>query len=438
MNKFDYVKKILNIAIPIVLSNLISQIEMLVDRMFVGKLDITCMSAVGNATTPIWTTMSAVFSLTTGAAILLSQKYGAGKKDEAKDIMASVLKFNNVLGVALFLFWLLCPQIVFKIMGVDESIVGMSITYAKVYSPIFILTGIGASITALLQVSQRTSIMIAYGVSRSLINIVLDYGMIFGHFGFSAMGVKGAALATVIAEFIGDLIVLIYVLRSKELWLRPKFKQILVAKFKPYVHTVKLGLPSALEDFAWNFGNLFIIAMLNKISIEAAGIHSIVFGIECVAVAIIASVGNATLTLTGYETGKENKKGVWDVVVQSFLISAVISAVTLALFLVLPTQILSCFTKDAAIIAAAPIFLTIVGIDLFPKSGNIIFGSGIKGCGEPSWMLKTQIFGTVFIVGFSSLLVIVLHKGIIELFCLVVADEAIRFAMNFVKFKKKC
>jgi len=430
-----YTKKILQIAIPITLSNLISQLEMLIDRMFLGKLDITCMSAVGNASSPMWTTMSAIFSLTTGATILVSQAYGAGETKKAKEYTASLFKYNNVLGFLIFLFWLICPQVAFNLMGVDQSIIGMSITYARVYSPIFMLIGLGASISSMLQVSQKTSIMVAYGLVRSIVNIILDYGMIFGHFGFKAMGVKGAALATLIAELVGDLVVLFYVIFAKDLWLRPNMREIFASRLMPYIQSVKLGIPSALEDFAWNFGSLYLIAMLNKVSIEAAGIHSIIFGIECVPIVIIGSIGSATLTLSGYETGKENKRGVWDVVIESIILSMIVAVITLILFGVIPKQILGCFTTDQEIIAAAPIYLLIIGLDLFPKSGNIIFGSGIKGYGEPSWMLKTQIFGTIFVIVSSSVMVMVFHMGMAELFSLVVADETIRFALNYFKLR---
>ena len=81
-------------------------------------------------------------------------------------------------------------------------------------------------------------------------------------------------------------------------------------------------------------------------------------------------------------------------------------------------------------------YLLIVGIDLFPKSGNIIFGSGIKGYGQPAWMLKTQLFGTFFIIVMSSIMVLGFHLGILELFGLVVVDETLRFILNNGKLRK--
>ena len=432
----DYIKKILAIAVPIMLSNLISQLQMLIDKVFIGRLSLESMSAVGNASTPMWTTMSIIFALTTGATILVSQLYGANELEKATATLASVFKFNNGIGIILFLFWFFTPQLAFQLMGVDKSIIGMSIDYAHYFAPIFILTGIGASISCMLQVSQKTQIMVWYGVSRSLANVVLEYVLIFGHFGLPAMGVKGAAIATTLAELLGDAIVLIYVLTAKDIAIRPTYLQILKAKLSLYADTIKFGAPAACEEFAWNLGHLYLIAMLNKISVAAAGIHSIVFSVELIAVVVSGSFGTAALTLSGYETGRTNVRGVWDVVLCSSYLAWGFSVINFVFFLLFPNQILGIFTKDTAVLAAAPLYLLIVGVDLFPKSGNIIFGSGIKGYGEPSWMLKTQLFGTFFVVAMSSILVMVFHRGILEIFGMVVVDEILRFILNSWKLRK--
>lgn len=95
---------------------------------------------------------------------------------------------------------------------------------------------------------------------------------------------------------------------------------------------------------------------------------------ELIAVVLVGSIGKATLTLSGYETGKKNIRGVWEVVRVSTLLSFGICAFNLVLFLIFPERILGLFTTDQSVLSAAGIYLLVVGIDLFPKSGNIIFG----------------------------------------------------------------
>lgn len=436
MDRENYRFTIVKIALPIMLSSLISQLQMLIDRIFLGRLDVIFMSAVGNATVPMWTTMSALFSLTTGATILASQAIGEGKNEKAVDYMASLFKFSNVISLALFLFWTFCPRLVFQAMGVAPEVIGAAVQYTVLYAPVFILTGIGASVNSLMQICSYTKPLLVTGVLRSALNVFLDWALIFGRCGFPEMGVRGAALATTAAEFAGGAVLAVIVIRSRRLEFRPALHQIAKAKFSFYAESVKLGLPTASEDFAWNFGNLLLVRILNAISSVAAGIYTIVFSIEIIPVVIFGALGDATLTLTGKETGRKDFVQFHKIVRTVVFWSVCVSALCLLLFVIFPHSIMSLFTKDAAIIASSLVYLAIVGVDLFPKSLNIVIGSGIRGYGDTKWMLFTQLFGTVFVVSVANLFVFGLKLGIAGVFAAVVFDETVRCTVNSVRFRR--
>ncbi len=433
MNKEKYWSRILKLALPIMINNVIAQIQMLIDKIFLGRLELTCTSAVGNATSPMWTTMSTIFSLTLGGTILISQAVGANDINRAKSIMASVFKYINVLSVFWFMIWMFGAPIIFRIMKVDVTVIDMSIQYARYYAPVFLITGITSSIGSLLQVSERTRILVVYGIIRSGLNILLDYCFIFGNLGFPRMEVAGAALATTIAEYVGIVFVMLYVIFNKKLIIKPSFNMILSAKWNLFWASVKVGIPAALEDFAWNLGNLFLIVMLNVVSPEAAGVYTIIFSVELLPVAVISALGQATVTLSGQEVGKKNYRGVRTIVKLSAIVCAALDTVILLCFIILPKEIMRAFTTDKTVIAAAVVYLLIVGIDLFPKAGNIVIGSGIRGYGDTKWMLKTQICGTIFVVAGSAILVLGFKMGMMALFWLVVADETLRCALNYSK-----
>ena len=432
----NYKKKLIMIAFPIMISNMIGQIQMLIDKMFLGRLDIIYMSAVGNATSPMWTTMDIVFTLTGGATILISQAIGKGDKKRGYELTCAMFKYSSIISIILFAFWMIFARLVFTLMGVSDDIIEYAIMYATIYAPVFLTTGIGASVSSMLQNSERTGILVVYGVLRSGLNVLLDWEMIFGHLGFEPMGIKGAALATTIAEFVGEGVVLILVLADKNIRLKPAIRDILVARFVPYIETVKMGIPSALEGFAWNIGNLMLIVLLNHVSPVAAGIYTLIFSVECLPVAAIASLGNATLTLCGQETGKKEYAMIKRIARTAAGWSVLLSLVILVCFILFPQTIMGWFTTDASVILGASVYLAIVGSDLFPKSGNIIIGSAIRGFGDTKWMLGTQIFGTFFVISLASIIVYIFNGGMTQLFCVVVADETIRCIINYYKLRK--
>jgi Na+-driven multidrug efflux pump len=300
------------------------------------------------------------------------------------------------------------------------------------------LIGFGGSCLVIFQTSNHTKHLAIWSLLRSGLNILFDYVLIFGKFGFPEMGIKGAALGTTIAEYLGGLYVFFAYMKSRKLSTRPKLPALKKAKLRTYLHAARLGINTALEDFCWNLGNLAIVRILNTINEFAAGIFSLVFGVELLAVVIVGALGNGTLTLSSEAVGKRDKKQYRAVCVCAYSICCVIALLMVVATLLFPSEILSIFTKDERITSTSGIYLLFIAINLFSKSGNIIVGSGIRGSGDTKWMFCTQIFGTIFVISCASLFVFALNLGIAGVFFAVMADESVRFIINLIKYRKIC
>ena len=429
-----YLPGLLNIAVPIMLSNLISQLQMLIDRIFLGHVNSMYMSALGNVTSPMWTTMSFCFSIVTGASILISQSVGAGDNEHIEEYSGAMVKYNNIIPILLFFFWTFCAEFVFRLMGVSDGLMPMCLDYSRYYAPVFLITGLGGAFSVILQTSNYTKPLVIYGILRSGVNIFLDWVMIFGRFGLLAMGIKGAAIATTIAEYSGLIFAVIFVVSSKKLNTKPSMKWVVKAHIKPYLLSAKLGVNTALEDFAWNLGNLLLIRILNAINEMAAGIYSIIFSVEVLAVVIIGAIGNGTMTLTGEAKGNNDLGKYKGVCVCAYGLCIVVGIITLGVCLAFPQQIISLFTNDKSIIASCGIYLIFISINLFAKSANIVVGNAIRGSGNTIWMLITQLFGTVWVVSVALLFVFVLKLGIAGVFLAVIVDEIVRSFINLGKY----
>lgn len=429
-----YLPGLLNIAVPIMLSNLISQLQMLIDRIFLGHVNSMYMSALGNVTSPMWTTMSFCFSIVTGASILISQSVGAGDTEHIEEYSGAMVKYNNIIPILLFFFWTFCAEFVFRLMGVSDGLMPMCLDYSRYYAPVFLITGLGGAFSVILQTSNYTKPLVVYGILRSGVNILLDWVMIFGRFGFPAMGIKGAAIATTIAEYSGVIFAVIFVVSSKKLNTKPSMKWVVKAHIKPYLLSAKLGVNTALEDFAWNLGNLLLIRILNAINEMAAGIYSIIFSVEVLAVVIIGAIGNGTMTLTGEAKGNNDLGKYKGVCVCAYGLCIVVGIITLGVCLAFPQQIISLFTNDNSIIASCGIYLIFISINLFAKSANIVVGNAIRGSGNTIWMLITQLFGTLWVVSVALLFVFVLKLGIAGVFLAVIVDEIVRAFINLGKY----
>lgn len=438
-------RRMLAIAVPIAISGLVTQAQMLIDTAFLGHYEIRAadgttlggaefLSAVGNVFFPYIVTLAFIWSITTGTIVLVSQRLGAGKPDDARRYAETSMKYNGLLSIIVYLAWLFLGPFVFRLMGVREPILGLSMEYLRWMSLELLYLGVAVSAGAVFQGFGITRPEMYTGILRSALNIVLDWVLIYGRFGLPEMGAAGAGLATSLSGLISTAVMLAIVFRSKKAPFRLSLRGILRSRFSSYREVVKVGLPTGIEDSLWNFGNLVLAMFLNSLDAAAVGIYRLVVQIEVTPVFFYIGIARAVTTIVGYRTGErridEAKRTGLVASVDTFLFCLAFSAA----FLILPRQILGIFTSDRTIVAAAAPYLMITAVTMLPRSINIISGNGIRGYGDTLWMLVTQVFGIAFLLSASWFLIFRLGLGMIGLFIALFLDETIRGIINTVRF----
>ncbi|MBA4384486.1 MAG: hypothetical protein C0410_07095 [Anaerolinea sp.] len=437
-------KQMFRIALPIALSGIIMQVQMLIDTAFLARYTTTIngtaltgsdiLSAVGNVFFPYMVTISFIWALGTGVVVLVSQHLGANKPDEARTVGNVALKYNTVLSWVGFAFWFFFAKKVFTLMGVQEPILTLSLQYITFVSIELLYMGASTSVNAIFQGTGNTQPEMFAGIFRSILHIVLDYIFIFGHFGFPEMGVAGAGIASTTSGFISTMIMILIFTKSKTMPFTVSLKAIFLAPIKPYIKLLKTALPASLEEMLWNFGNLVLAYFLNLLSAEAVGIYRLVYQIEITPCFFYIGIARAVTTLVGQRTGARDLVAARESGLIGTFYSICSCILFTASFIVIPKLILSIFTPDIHLINEATPLLIITAFTMMPRAVNIISGNGIRGYGDTMWMLVTQIFGIVFLLTLSYILMFPVGLGIYGLFIGMFSDEALRCIINTIRF----
>jgi putative MATE family efflux protein len=438
-------KRMFKIALPIALSGIIMQVQMLIDTAFLARYSTTMpdgrilsgseiLSAVGNVFFPYIVTISLIWSIGTGVIILVSQYIGAGKPGEAKNYTLAGLKYNTLLSWLVFIFWLLFAEKVFLLLGVNEEILGLSVEYLRFVSLELLYLGMSTTINAVFQGAGNTRPEMLTGIFRSLLHIILDYILIFGHFGFPELGVMGAGIASSVSGLISTMLMFTLLIKSKTLPFKVDVKSLIRVPLQPYFKVLKLGLPSGIEEMMWNAGNLVLAYFLNLISVEAVGIYRLVYQIEITPVYFYQGLARAVTTLVGQRTGERDIPAAKESGLIGTFYTISFCFLFTFVFAMLPKQIISIFTPDPHLIEKSAPFLVITAFTMIPRAVNIISGNGIRGYGDTLWMLVTQIFGIVFVLSLSYTLMFPLGLGMYGLFIGMFADETVRGIINTTRF----
>jgi putative MATE family efflux protein len=399
-----------------------------------GHLNADFFSAIGNAGAPYHMVVSAITAVCGGTAILVAQGIGAGDTDRVRKIAGASFLGSGILSGGVFVLFFCCAEGLFQLMGVRSPILEYCTGYIRILSLSLLFLGPSATATAVLQGVGLTRIIMAAGIAGNLLNILLDWLLIFGKLGFPALGIRGAALATVLANAVSAGLTVTYVLFHPGMPFRLKLRRSPAGALRSYRQVLRLGIPSGLEYALWNVGNLILISFLNRLDSMAAGIYTLVFSIETVPLLIYMGFANAGLTLVGQQTGANDPLQARKTGLICLACSLAVCAAVAAVFHAFPRQLLGLFTDDPTVVEVSVPYLKFVSWILFPKAVNNVIGLCIRGLGDTRWMLLTQIFGTCFMVLGGYYLILVSGLGLSGIFLTLLLDEALRGTANLIRF----
>lgn len=345
-------KQLLRFALPLLLSNFLQQLYNTADLLIVGRYaGDTALAAVG-ATGSLTNLLVGFFiGLSTGASVVISQLYGSGDTKDLRDSIQSGVLISIVGGLVLSVAGYFLSLPLLQIMGTPEDILDEAVIYMQIIFvgmlPLLVYN-MGAGILRAMGDSKRPLYLL---LLSSLINIVLDIIFILP-FG---MGVAGAALATVIAQIIVGIIVLLmlrkldggYHLSFRELRFHPQsLKSILI-----------IGLPAGLQSAAINFSNVVIQSNINAFGSAAVGGVAAAGRIDGFLFLFANAFGLSAMTFVGQNVGA----GKFDRAKRSarvtLLISTVIAIVLGLAFTFFSDSILRLFNSNPDVIAFGQIMV---------------------------------------------------------------------------------
>lgn len=431
------IRSILLMAIPLIIEQLVYQVQSLTDQAFLGNLETEYVSAVGAAQAPYGVTVNFIFGLSTGLVILISQLWGSKNREEIQRYFKSSALYFSLISIAIFIFWMSAARPVLIFFQVDKRIVDYSVSYIQISAGYLFFMGIDIAIQSVLLGMGRTKPIMYAAIIKVVMNILISWVLVFGYLGFPALYVAGAAIGTLVADILACIFLTIYCI----IFLRNDFmmwtKWSDVYRIEPFGKVIRLGIPAGLEFLLWHFSNLMLLRFVNGFSYLATGMYTLTYGLQCFAGVFYQGTCNAALTMVGQSIGAGDKKKANRVFYSAIVINATIIVAFAILFCILPEQLLSIFSNDPELIHMGAGYMPFVALIMFPQSMNLICGSAIRAHKDTKWMLYSQMIGSTLIISMSWLFVEVIHMHMVAIYLTVFIDESIRGLVNYIYYRKK-
>lgn len=385
-------EKILMFTFPMLLGNLAQQLYNTVDSIVVGKyVGDNALAAVGSAT-PIFNLLIVLFvGISTGATIMVSQYFGARKREELSVTIGNCITLTGIASVFIMIAATLGARPLLELLGTPESIIDWCTSYLQIlfvgiaglaYYNILcgVLRGLGDAISALLY------LMVACGL-----NIVLDL-LFVAKFN---MGVSGVAYATAIAQGVSAILCFRKLMKMSDLfdfglnYLKPK-KGI-------YDQVIKLGLPSGITQGILSMSMLLSQSLTNTFGEMFIACNVVIMRVDAFAMLPNMSFGTAMTTYAGQNIGAGNQKRVSQGAKQGTFIGVVTSAIITVVILIFGKYLMGFFTETEELINAAMTMMRILAVGYIAVSVTQCLSGIMRGAGDTMTPMWISIFQTVFL-----------------------------------------
>ena len=287
----NFYRTLLVLAVPIIMQNIITHGVSLADNMMIGRLGETAISGLyfGNRVQMVLQIL--LFGVESAIIILASQYWGKKDLDRIKDISSLATRLTLVFTACVSLLIGVFPQVVMRIMTSDAEVIECGAGYLRIVSVSYVFF----SVTMMLIATMRAVEMVRIGLINSIValcvNVCGNYVLIYGHFGLPAMGVSGAALATVISRIVEFGVVLFYVLKC-DTHLKMRLSDFRRWDSQILHDLVKYGLPLLGGQIVWavnQFMRAFVVGDMEQDAMAAVSITDMYDALLCLGVFGLAS-----------------------------------------------------------------------------------------------------------------------------------------------------
>lgn len=388
-------RQILRIALPISLSILVPQINFITNNIFLGHLSEQSLATAG--ITGVYYLIFAVIGngMNNGLQALISRRAGEGRIEEIGKLFSQGIRIAFAFAAAgILITYVLAPWVMqFSLKSDSMRVQAMSFLRIRIWGLPFLY--IYQLRNALLVGTNQSKYLIYGTFTEALTNIILDYGLIFGHFGLPRMGFNGAAVASIIAEAAGMLVVFIVIHIkgiSKQLQLYKSFGFDAVTARLIFVQSSPLIFQYAISIISWEF---FYIQIEHHGARDLAISNTMrnIFGIVGVFTWAFASTTNAMVSNIIGQGKKEEVIGLIKKIVRLSMGFAIIMAIVLNCF---PQLFLSVYGQDRDFIEAAIPIVRVVSLAMIMMSFATVWLNAVTGTGNTTVNLAIEVITIVF------------------------------------------
>lgn len=394
MNQQPFFKNVIRIAIPVALQSMLQSSFSMIDQVMVGQLGSTSIAAVGIAGKFAFLYSVVIGAVTAIAGIQISQYIGQKNGKLADRSLCVNLLLSCIIGFLFTLVSLLFPGGIMSLYSEDTNTVSAAAEYLQIIAGTYLPMGVASTLSVMLRCYDHAKAPLIATTMSAVINTSMNYALIFGNFGFPALGVKGAAVASLVSGWINMLMIMWFMFRlirnrkDRFAW----SIKMNVAERKQYLFML---IPVVVNEFLWGVGQNVFTSIYGHIGTHEAAAVALISPVESLLIGALSGLAQAAGILIGKRLGEEQKEEAYRQSKALMWYGFIGSAVLSLLLLALKGYYVRIYHVEDYVRHTAGLLLIAFAVLVPFKVQNMILGGGIiRSGGKTKYIMWIDLLGT--------------------------------------------
>lgn len=430
------VKDALSVAWPSVLESFFVNLAGVVDTIMVGPLGSYAIAAVGLTTQPKFLGLAVFISLNVAVSAIVARRKGAGDRESANRVVRMLLLFTLILTALISVVFVIFAGPIVSLVGSQPD----THEYAVEYLRIIMGGSVFSTVSLVLNAAQRgagnTRIAMVTNVISNLVNVIFNYLLIGGNFGFPALGVRGAAIATVIGTVCACTLSIVSVLH-KDGFIYLRAVKGWIADKLSIKSILNVGSSAFVEQICLRIGFLLFSMTVARLGTTQLAAHQIGMNMMSMSFSFGDGFSVAAVTLIGQSLGRKRPdmaKIYGNVCQKTGLICAFVIS---SFYFLFGKDIFALFSQEQIILDYGEMIMRILSVILFVQIEQVVLFGCLRGAGDTKFTAFVSLISVTCIrPGMSWLLCYPVGLGLMGAWLGTACDQVVRFVMTFVRFRK--
>ncbi len=421
---------------PIFLEVFLFMLMGLADTFMLSALSDNAVSGVGAANQYIHIAILILEVVGNGASIVVSQYLGSRRFFEAAKISALAVTMNLAVGLLMSILFFFFASHLMTMMNLQGEVLHYAQSYLAIIGSFIFLQAIINALAAIIRVHGWTKQTMYVSLGMNILHVVLNYGLIFGNLGLLELGVKGAAISSVISRGLAVLVFfwLLYQVMEVRIKIQYYFEY-----SKEYVRKIlNIGLPSAFEQVLYQFCQIIFLYYATYLGAETLAARQYAMNISMFTYLFAIAIGTGTAIIIGRHVGAGKKDDAYHQLWTSVRAAFVFTIIMVAFVTIFRKQLMHVFTDNPDVIA---IGASVLALSILLETGrtmNIVVINSLRASGDARFPVKIGFLSMVCMsLPLGYLFVFVLDWGLVGIWLAISADEWLRAIIVYFRWKSR-